>query len=111
LQYSETHNEALYWRPSGLLHPFRSSVRLVLIDKMIKEGFVDIFPDDEREGVDDTDYRGTRVRDQILSGDVLGFFPLRDYVVSSKLLKVHLQVRSSSSSSSFSFPTSSVRFT
>jgi len=63
-KYRSELDEELYWRPDGMSHPFRSSVRtklsLILVDKKPKVGV------------------NIRVRYQVNKGKIASFFPLHD---------------------------------
>ena len=98
-----TIDEGLYWRPEGLSHPFRSSIRLHLIHKKIEEGLLDLDVQKEIEkeeirrssknmfhipiNLSFNDARNLRVKAQIKAGYILALYPLHDVHVSQKLLR------------------------
>ena len=96
-------DEKLYWRPEGLSHPFRTSIRLHLTHKIIEDGLLDLDVEKEIEEEEIRrsskhlfqlnihlgfhDARSLRVKAQIKSGYILALYPLHDVEVSHKLLR------------------------
>ena len=86
VRYTDSLPESLYWRPDGMTHPFRSFVRLVLLNRMVEEGLQEIYANEDHDK-DTSDIRSARIKGQIFAGNVLGFYPLHKHEVSRKLLR------------------------
>jgi hypothetical protein len=71
-RYSRNAPEELYWRPEGLSHPFRESVRIKLLGLLIQSKPA-------------TGGENLKLQRYLRSGTVLGFYPLHNREVTSEL--------------------------
>jgi len=80
-KYRDEIDENLYWRPEGLKHPFRESVRLKLTQILI-------------EAKPENGSNPIKVRHQMLKGRIAGFFPLHNIPKLEAVKEKWLQPRS-----------------